>query len=114
MGVWNNDNNGHGVICRAGAACGSAATPFGVAAMKALSDGSGTASDDMCMFVALNSSAIELLPTTVIAIRAACGAREPYDIVLPAFAASVISAAVVVISCKLLSKLNKKRMGERI
>lgn len=88
---------------------GNAATPFGVAAVKNLSRGDGVATDDMCMFLALNSSAIELMPTTVIAIRTACGAADPYDIVLPTFAASVISAFAAVISCKLLAGLSRRK-----
>ena len=88
---------------------GNAATPFGVAAMKKLSRGDGIATDDMCMFLALNSSAIELLPTTVIALRTACGSADPYDIVLPTFIASVISAAVAALSCKLLEKAGRRR-----
>jgi len=89
---------------------GNAATPFGVAAMKKLKSSEGTASDDMCMFLALNSSAIELLPTTVIALRTACGSANPYDIVLPTFIASVISATAAVLSCKLLEKVGRRRV----
>ena len=86
---------------------GNAATPFGVAAMKALDEGCGTASDNMVMFIALNASAVELLPTTVIAIRTACGSADPWSIALPTFIASVAAAAAAVISCRLLSKAIK-------
>ena len=89
---------------------GNAATPFGVEAMKRLSDGTSVATDDMCMFAALNASAVELLPTAVIAVRAACGAGEPFDIVLPTFLASIAAAVAAVISCRLLSKLGRKRI----
>ena len=93
---------------------GNAATPFGVEAVKRLSRGDGTASDDMCMFLALNSSAVELLPTTVIAVRTACGSQNPYDIVLPTFLASLISAAAAIISCRLLAKLGRSaQSGKR-
>lgn len=86
---------------------GSAATPFGLAAMEeldAVNDKKGVATDDMCMFLALNSSAIELLPTTVLALRTAAGSADPYCVVLPTFAASVISAVVAVALCKLLAR----------
>ena len=88
---------------------GNAATPFGIEAMKALGDGAGTATNNMCMFAALNSSAIELLPTTVIAIRAACGSADPNDIILPTFLASIVSAAAAIISCKLLERLSNNK-----
>ena len=88
---------------------GNAATPFGITAMQKLSDGSGTATDNMCMFAALNSSAVELLPTTVIAIRASCGADDPYDIILPTFLASIVSAAAAIICCKCFAALSRKR-----
>ncbi len=92
---------------------GNAATPFGVAAMKLLSRGDGIASDDMCMFIALNSSAVELLPTTVIALRTACGSENPYDIVLPTFIASIAAAAAAIFSCKLLAVAKKPRLSAR-
>lgn len=86
---------------------GNAATPFGIAAMRELSDGTGRATDNMAMFIALNASAVELLPTTVIAIRSACGSTAPYSIVLPTLLASLASAAAAVVSCRLLAKVFK-------
>ena len=64
---------------------GSAATPFGIEAMAELQKANrrgNAASDDMCMFIALNSSAVELLPTSVLALRAAAGSTDPYCVVL--------------------------------
>ncbi|MBQ4611220.1 MAG: nucleoside recognition protein [Clostridia bacterium] len=87
---------------------GSAATPFGLEAMKEMqkhNPNKAVATDDMCMFIALNSSAIELLPTGVLAMRAASGSQDVYSIVLPTFIASVISAAAAVFMCRLLAKL---------
>ena len=86
---------------------GNAATPFGIEAMKKLDKADGRATDDMAMFIALNSSAVELLPTSVIAVRTACGSTAPYDVVIPTFIASVAAAVAAVISCKLLAKVFK-------
>lgn len=86
---------------------GNAATPFGVRAMRELDEGTGRATDNMAMFIALNSSAVELLPTTVIAVRSACGSASPYSIVVPTFIASVASAIAAVASCRLLSRVFK-------
>ena len=95
---------------------GSAATPFGLAAMKELRaaadrDGvpEGTASDDMCMFLSLNSSAVELLPTSVLALRAAAGSLDVYCVVLPTFIASLLAFASAVALCKLLCRRAPQR-----
>lgn len=91
---------------------GSAATPFGLAAMKELRvaadrDGvpEGTASDDMCMFLSLNSSAVELLPTGVLALRAAAGSADVYCVVLPTFIASLLAFASAIVLCKFFCRL---------
>ncbi|MBQ1817250.1 MAG: spore maturation protein [Clostridia bacterium] len=86
---------------------GSAATPFGLEAMRRLDRGDGRASDSMAMFIALNSSAVELLPTAVIAVRSACGSSAPYDIAVPTFLASIAAAVSAVVSCRLLGRLFK-------
>lgn len=88
---------------------GGAATPFGLEAMGEMARHNlrpGVATDDMCMFIALNSSAVELLPTGVLALRAAAGAQDVYSVVLPTFAASVISAACAVLMCRALARVS--------
>jgi len=84
---------------------GGAATPFGLEAMKEFRKYSSgdAASDDMCMFIALNSSAVELLPTGVLALRTAAGSIDPYSVVLPTFIASLICAGCAIFCCKLLA-----------
>ncbi len=91
---------------------GSAATPFGLAAMKELHLAAvrkgipaGTASDAMCMFLALNASAIELLPTGVLTMRAAAGSGDVYCVVVPTFLASILSFLSAVILCKLFCRV---------
>jgi len=81
---------------------GAAATPFGLAAMAEMEKKNrrpGVATDEMCMFIALNASAVELIPTGVIALRTAAGSAEPYAVVLPAFLASLLSALTAVCCC---------------
>ena len=96
---------------------GNAATPFGLEAMKRLSladprlTKDGIASDNICMFLALNASVIVLLPVGVLAIRAACGSSAPNSIVLPTFLSSVISAISAILLCKLFSR--RKTHGSR-
>lgn len=86
---------------------GSAATPFGLKAMEELkreSRDGDVASNDMCMFLSLNSSALELLPTSVLALRAAAGSNNVYAVVVPTFIASVFAFASAIITAKILEK----------
>ena len=62
---------------------GNAATPFGVRAMQELerlNPRPGTATDSMALFLAINTSGVTLLPTGVIAVRAAAGSVDPASI----------------------------------
>ena len=94
---------------------GNAATPFGIEAMKELTKNRGErssiASNDVCMFLALNSSCIQLIPTCVIAIRAACGSANPSSIILPTLISSILSSILTIILCKLCGRLSRDEMG---
>ncbi|WMT30727.1 nucleoside recognition domain-containing protein [Bacillus aerius] len=73
---------------------GNAATPLGIKAMeqmKVLNGGKNEASRSMITFLAVNTSSITLVPTTVIAIRMTYGADQPTDIVGPTILATLIS-----------------------
>ncbi|KZZ86464.1 MULTISPECIES: nucleoside recognition domain-containing protein [Bacillaceae] len=74
---------------------GNAATPLGIKAMeelKKLNHGKETASRSMITFLAVNTSSITLVPTTVIAVRITYGSANPADIVMPTLIATIISA----------------------
>lgn len=90
---------------------GNAATPAGMLAAERLDEengGSEYPSDNMCMLVVLNTMSIQLLPSTVLALRAAAGAAEPASVVVPIWAASVTAAAAGVISVKIMGRFFKK------
>lgn len=73
---------------------GNAATPLGIKAMeelKRLNGGKNTASNSMITFLALNTSCITLIPTTVIAIRMNYHSASPTDIVGPTIIATIFS-----------------------
>lgn len=73
---------------------GNAATPLGIKAMehlKELNGGKDSASRSMITFLALNTSAITLIPTTVISIRMTYGSANPTEIVGVTFIAQVLS-----------------------
>lgn len=82
---------------------GWAATPAGLKAMEELShlnDNSKTASNDMCTFLVLNISSLQLIPVNMIAYRTAYGSANPSSIIFPAIIATFISTLVAVIYCK--------------
>lgn len=78
---------------------GSAATPFGLKAMQELqelNDDPQTASDEMCTFLAVNTSSLTIIPTTVIALRAATGSLSPTEIVGTTIVATFCSTFVAI------------------
>ena len=82
---------------------GGAATPAGIKAMSAMSDGSDRASDNMIMLLVINATSIQLIPATVIAMRAGANSQSPSDIILPTLISSGIATLVGAIMCKVLS-----------
>ena len=89
---------------------GNAATPLGIQAAKGMSRKSpGVASDELCLLVVCNTASIQLLPTTVAAVRAAAGCRNPFDILPAVWLASALSVAAGIWACRLLSRLWRGR-----
>ena len=89
---------------------GNAATPFGIKAMKELdklNPYKGTATNAMCLFLAINTSSIALLPLGVISVRAAAGASNPTEIWIPATLATLCSTFVGITTALLFAKKDK-------
>ena len=85
----------------------NAATPFGIKAMEELekdNKNKGVATNDMALFLVLNTAAIQIIPTSVISIRAACGSANPAIIIGPAIVATGSAAIMGVIYCKILQR----------
>lgn len=80
---------------------GNAATPMGVAACTAMNDGSGTATDEQCRLVVMNTASIQLLPTTVAAVRSGLGAESPLDILPAVWLSSLCSVTAGLLMCRL-------------
>ncbi len=83
---------------------GNAATPFGIRAMQELdrlNPVKGTATNAMALFLAINTSSVTLLPTGVIAIRAAAGSQDPAGILPTTLFATICSTTVAIIAAKL-------------
>jgi spore maturation protein SpmB len=58
----------------------------------------------MCLFLAINTSSVTLLPLSVITVRASAGASNPAAIVLPSIIATIISTAIAIIASKLFAR----------
>lgn len=87
---------------------GNAATPLGIKAMielQKLNPHPHRATDAMCLFLAINTSNVTLLPLGVIAVRAAAGASEPAAIILPTLFATTCSTVAAVAAAKFLARL---------
>jgi spore maturation protein SpmA/spore maturation protein SpmB len=86
---------------------GNAATPFGIRAIQelnTLNERPGTATDAMALFLAINTSSVTLLPTGVIALRAAAGSTDPAGILPTTLFATVCSTLMAILAAKIFSR----------
>lgn len=94
---------------------GNAATPLGLKAMQdlqTLNTTDDTATDSMCMFLAINTSSVTLIPATTIAYRVAAGSTNAVEIIGPTLFATLISTTVAIISAKVLSRTRRFRASK--
>ncbi len=92
----------------------NAATPLGLKAMADLDElnaAKGTATDEMCMFLAINTSSLQLIPAGAIALLSAGGSSDPTVVVLPAILATTVSTVVGITSALILSRLRRFRQS---
>ena len=90
----------------------NAATPFGIRAMEELdrlNGRKGTATDAMCLFLAINTSSVALLPTGTIGLRVALDSSDPVGILIPTWIATSLSTLVAVAAAMLLARLGPFR-----
>lgn len=95
---------------------GNAATPLGIAAMRAMDKENNhgkTASNNMIIFVVLNTASMQLIPTTTAILRQAAGSSRPLDIMPAVWVSSFVSVASGIIMCKLLSGFIGQRVNAR-
>lgn len=95
---------------------GNAATPLGLKGMRELDSINPTphiASDAMCVFIVLNTAALQLIPTTVVALRASAGAQNPFDVIVPIWISSLCSviAGITAIKIFIYFENRKKNRG---
>ena len=89
---------------------GNAATPMGIRAAQGMAAHSkrGVASRELCLLVVINTASIQLLPTTVAAVRAANGAAAPFDILPAVWISSAASVLAGVLAAKLLHRFSRE------
>ena len=90
---------------------GSAATPFGLKAMKELEKDNktpGRATDAMITFLVLNTSGVTIIPMTVIALRLAYGSSDPTCIIIPSIIATMVSSISGLILDYIIRRKNAK------
>lgn len=86
---------------------GNAATPLGLKAMQTMQEKNpqkDRITDSMAMFIVLNTASIQLIPTTVIAIRASLGSANPTQIIVPVWIATIVADIAGIIASKILMK----------
>ena len=85
---------------------GNAATPLGIRAARRMALGAeGRATDELCRLVVLNTASVQLLPTTVSAVRAGCGSAAPFDILPAVWVSSILSVSVGLLAARLLERV---------
>lgn len=89
---------------------GNAATPLGLKAMKTMQKENtkkDTLSNSMAMFIVLNTASLQIIPTTVIAIRASLGSSNPSQIIFAVWGATITAVIVGIIVTKIFIKYSK-------
>ena len=85
----------------------NAATPFGIKAMERLQQynkDKSTASNSMCLFLAMNTAGLQLVPTTVLAILVGIGYKNPTEIIAPTILVTLIAFTSAIIMAKFAQK----------
>lgn len=92
----------------------NAATPIGLKVMKELqeinSNDKETASDAMCMFLAMNTAGFQIIPATVIAVLVAVGSKNPTEIIMPTLIVTSIAFVSAIIIAKIFQKFWKNKL----
>ena len=99
-----------GNICANFLGLGNAATPMGIRAVQRMvrPDSPGTATDEMCRLIVLNTASIQLIPATVAALRSSLGCTSPFDILPAVWVTSLCSAGLGVFAAWVLGKAGKQ------
>lgn len=90
----------------------NAATPFGIKAMEEMQEvnkNKKTASNSMCLFLAMNTAGFQLIPTTVLAILIGIGYKNPTEIIAPTLLVTSIAFISAIIMAKIAQRITSKQ-----
>jgi spore maturation protein A len=93
---------------------GGVATPAGIQAMSLMHKGGDTASPNMILFFVIAASSLQIIPATVIALRAGAGSANAADIFLPTVISSVLSTAIGIALCKIFASFRHEKADKKI
>lgn len=90
---------------------GNAATPFGLGAMDEMQrlSGGDRPTKGMVLFVVMNTAAFQLIPSSVVTLRAAYGSANPYDVMVHIWFVSLGSLLLCIAVCKGLERISWRR-----
>ena len=88
---------------------GNASTPSGMNAIEGLDRGGKYATASMIMIVVLNSSSLQLIPTTIVGLRVLAGSNSASNIIIPTLIATFVTTVVGIILVKICSKIFKDK-----
>ena len=83
---------------------------FGIKAMKSMqkeNEDKKVLTNEMAVFIVLNTASVQIIPTTIIAIRSSLGSSNPTAIIVPVWIATVCAAIAGIIATKIFIKLDK-------
>lgn len=91
---------------------GNASTPLGLKAMKSMQEKNeekDKLTDSMAMLIVLNTASLQIIPTTVIAIRTSLGSSYPTKIIVPVWIATLTAAISAIVATKLFIRFEKRK-----
>lgn len=89
---------------------GNAATPLGIKAMRTMQSDNkqkDKLTNSMAMLIVLNTASLQIIPTTVIAIRSSLGSVNPTKIIFAVWIATIIAAIIGILATKIFIKLDR-------
>lgn len=95
---------------------GNAATPFGLKAMEqlhTLNNKSDTASNEMIIFVVMNTASLQILPTTLATLRQGYGSSAPFEIIVPVWISSLCALTMALTLAIIFNSKNQNKMKTR-
>lgn len=93
---------------------GNAATPMGINAINSMNKGTKKATTNMIMLIVISATSLQILPTTVIGMRATHGSANPSDFLIPCIVATIVSTIIGIILVKIISKFLPDELEEKV